>query len=513
MRITRHLPAAVAAALAATLASALSLTGCDGAATVPVAQTDGTVRHYGRIAFKPCSLASPYSADSIEAQCAKFDVAENPAAANSRKIALNIAWLPATEEGAASDDPVFFLAGGPGQAATEHAATVDASLREVRKHRHVILIDQRGTGQSNPLVCRDADGKELAAGDLELTDAAAIGAHAAACAKSLHADPRYYTTTEAVGDLDAVRAALGAAKIDLVGVSYGTRVAQQYAARYPRHARALVLDGVAPNGLVVGGEFARTFERALGLQMAHCRQQPSCKARFDADLRSQLRELKARLAAAPVQVEYRDPTTGEHKRDTLTADTVVGLSHLFSYMPHMASLLPLVLDEAQHGRYEPLMALAQMMSTDVGGQMTPGMQWSVICAEDAGRYRADPADADTVLGAQMAELFFAACKSWPHGQPPVGFDAPFRSSLPTLLLSGEIDPVTPPAYGEDVARHLPNSRHLVLRGQGHGNLGTGCMPKLVGQFIESADSKALDTKCLDTVGYVPPFTSFNGWEP
>jgi pimeloyl-ACP methyl ester carboxylesterase len=506
MRITRHLPAAIAAALL--------LAGCNGS-TPPAATTDSAIRHYGRIAFEPCSLASPLAADSIEAQCATFAVAENPAAPSGRKIRLNLAWLPATEEGAASDDPVFFLAGGPGQAATEHAATVATTLRDVRKHRHVVLIDQRGTGKLSPLACQDAAGNDLVPAESSDASAAAIAAFAGRCAQAIagKADARYYTTTEAVGDLDAVRAALGVDQLNLVGVSYGTRVAQQYAARHPQHTRTLVLDGIAPNPLVVGGEFARTFERALELQSENCRKLPGCKARFGTDLRAQLRDLKTRLATAPVAVDYRDPGTGESKRDTLTADTVVGLTHIFSYLPQMASLLPVVIDEADRGRYAPLMALAKMMERDVEGQMTRGMQWSVLCAEDADRYRADPADAGTVLGVDMADAFFAACQVWPRGKRPADFNRPLQSKVPALLLSGEIDPVTPPAYGDAVLKGLPNGRHLVLRGQGHNVSGIGCLPKLVGQFIESADAKALDADCLAPIGYVPPFTSFNGWEP
>ena len=505
----RNIP--IVRAACGVLAASLWISGCvpaDDAATM--APTPGG-RLLGGLAFEPCSLASPTTGNAIPAQCTTFEVAEDPAAPEGRKIALNVAWLPNTGNGAAMPDPVFFLAGGPGQAATEHAGVVSQALAHVRKQRDVILIDQRGTGKSHPLACKDE-------ADTALTlpreaAAEALAEFARKCAAALDADPRFYTTTEAVGDLEAVRAAIGAEQVNLIGVSYGTRVAQQYAARHPQHTRSLVLDGVAPNDLVVGGEFARTFERSLGLQVAQCQKLPSCKARFPSDLRSQLRTLKTRLAAAPVEVEYRDPATGQFKRDTLTADTVLGISRMFSYMPQMASLLPVVMDEADAGRYGPLMALAQMMSSSVVGQMTQGMQWSVICAEDAPRYRADPADAETVLGGDMAALFYAACKTWPSGTAPETFTAPLRSDVPALLLSGEIDPVTPPEYGERVLAGLPNGRHVVLSGQAHNVIGTGCMPKLVGQFLETVEPAALDLECARTIGYVPPFTSFNGWEP
>lgn len=495
-----------------TCASLLALGACSNA---PEPDAQGAGRHYGRLAFQPCTLAAPFSNGNLEAQCTTFEVPEDRSAPQGRKIALNIAWLPATEEGAATEDPVFFLAGGPGQAATEHAVVIDAALRDVRKQRNVVLVDQRGTGKSNPLACADAEGEDKSVADIEAMTDEAILAETRRCvdALSAHADLRRYTTTDAIRDLDAVRAAIGADKINLIGVSYGTRVAQQYAATYPQHTRSLVLDGVAPNTLVVGGEFARRFDEALALQSKACAESPACHARFPTDLRSRLLALKQRLSTTPVEVTYRDPATGVEKHEQLTAATVTGLTHAFSYMPATMSLLPLVMDEADQGRYGPLMSLAQFMNGQVAGQMARGMQLSVICAEDADRYRKDPADAGTVMGDDMARLFFSPCAAWPKGDRPATFNAPLVSPVPALLMSGAMDPVTPPSYGEAVLKGLANGRHLVLRGQGHNVIGQGCMPKLVGQFIESNDAKALDAKCLDAVEGVPAFTSFNGWEP
>ena len=505
MRITHYLTAA--------LAAAVLLSGCgQDPAAQKQAQAEAGQRLYGRIAFRPCSLTSPFTADSIAAQCARYAVPENPALPKGRQVQLNIAWLPATDESDVAADPVFFLAGGPGQAATEVWPTMDAAFREVRKHRHVVLIDQRGTGKSNPLICRNAQGDSAVMEDdnAGMQDAVKF---AGDCAAKLQADPRYYTTTDAVRDLDNVRAALGVAKIDVVGGSYGTRVAQQYAMRYPQHTRAVVIDGVVPNELVLGSEHARNLDVSLALQFEQCRKTPACRQRFGDDPRAQLRELMARLKDKPVEVEYRDPTTGELKRDKATAGAVAGLTRMFAYAPQAAALLPLVLNEADQGRYAPLMSLTQMIQGQVSEQIMHGMQLSVICAEDADLLKDDPADADTVMGSDLSTVLVAQCKAWPTGERPADFHAPFKSSLPTLLLSGEFDPVTPPRYGEQVLKGLPNGRHLVLRGQGHGSFASGCMPKLMGQFLESADAKQLDAKCLDSLGYVPPFVSFNGWEP
>ncbi|UJB19049.1 MULTISPECIES: alpha/beta hydrolase [Lysobacter] len=509
-------PRYAALGLAAAFA-VLALAGCSNGGTPAAAsggagKTAAVKRHYGRIVFDPCTLSSAYAAGTIAAQCATFKVPENHAAPNGRTIDLHIAWLPPTDESAVDDDPVFFLAGGPGQAATESWPLVDGAFREVRKHRSIVLVDQRGTGRSTPLTCRDAAGDS----DGGQSEQAMLDHSVAAverCAKSLKVDARYFTTTDAIADLDLVRTAIGAAKIDLVGVSYGTRVAQQYAGRYPQHTRAVVLDGVAPNELVLGSEHARNLDSALAAQFKLCQQTPACRARFGGEPREQLRRLMARLQAAPVEVDYRDPSTGEQLREKVTSGHVAMLTRMFSYAPEAASLLPLMLNEADQGRYAPLMSLSKMLGNQLSEELNYGMQLSVTCAEDADLFVADPADADTVLGDAMTKVLQAQCKVWPTGQRPKDFHAPFASPLPVLLLSGELDPVTPPRYGEQVLKHLPNGRHLILRGQGHGALRIGCTPKLLGQFIETANAKQLDARCLDALGYVPPFVSFNGWEP
>ncbi len=496
------------------LAAPLLLVACGGpGAKAP--ESARLSRPYGALAFEPCTLGGNSGAGNVEAQCARLEVPEDRATPNGRTISLHVAWLPAGRNAGDNDDPVFFLAGGPGQAASDVAGVVDSALREVRKQRDIFLVDQRGTGRSNPLTCVDAAGKELPLDGVTEPSPEALQEYVRRCAAGLEgrADPRFYTTTDAIADLDAVRQALQVEKLNLIGGSYGTRVAQQYAARHPDHVRTVVLDGVAPNDLVVGGEFATTFEDALALQSAQCAKLPACASRFPDDLRQQLRRVMARLDQAPVEVEYRDATTGQSRRDTITDDTLVGLAFAFSYAPQTASLLPLVLDEADHGRYAPLMSLAQLMGKSMGDGMNRGMQWSVICAEDANRFDPDASQAGTLLGTEVGEMFFAACAQWPIGTRPADFNAPFKSDLPVLLLSGELDPVTPPRYGERVLAGTPNGRHLQLRGQGHGTMGLGCMPKLLGRFIETADAKSLEVDCLDTLTYVPPFTSFNGWEP
>ncbi len=464
----------------------------------------------GQIAFTPCSLSSPMAKDSLEAMCATYAVPEDRAKPEGRKIALNIAWLQTTGKGERMPDPVFFLAGGPGQSAVDTFPGMDPVFKEVRKQRDVILVDQRGTGKSNLLSCEppkeDEDGFD--------NSSEAMQAEATACATALSkkADLRHYTTTDAVADLDAVRQAIGAQQLNLVGVSYGTRVAQQYAMRHPAATRSIVLDSPVPNKLGLGNIFARNLDDALALQFALCSKDPACKDKLG-DPRAELDVLLNRLRDNPVQVEYRDATTGEMKQGTLRAETVAGLVRMYAYMPLASGLLPKLIHEANAGRYGNLMALARMMTGDLKDAMAMGMQLSVVCSEDADSMVVREEDAKTVLGNLLPAGMAAMCKVWPKGDVPADFNQPLATKVPALVLAGEFDPVTPPRYGEEIVKSLANGRLFVLRGQGHSVIGAGCMPKLFTQFIEKADAKALDGKCLDTLAYPSPFISFNGAQP
>jgi pimeloyl-ACP methyl ester carboxylesterase len=468
-------------------------------------------RPFGSLEFSPCTLAPEFATSSVEAQCSTLSVPEDHDAPDGRKIELAIAWVPTDNEDA--PDPVFMLAGGPGQSAREGYPSVASAFRDILRKRHVVLVDQRGTGESAPLLCRDEEGKSAITESVD-DDAAAAARFAARCLASLakSADPRHYTTTAAVRDLDAVRSALGVERINLVGISYGTRVAQQYLRRFPERVRSVILDGVVPNELVLGSEHAKNLESALDREFARCVDTPGCRDKLGSP-RENFMRLAAELRAAPRTVRYRDPLTGEQKDGELTYGHLASVVRMYAYFPMAAAMLPLTLHEAAAGRSDALMAQAEMMVGQLSEQITHGMQLSVMCSEDASQLRVDPADAGTVLGTEFIDFTLAQCAVWPKGAMPEDFHAPIRSDAPVLLLSGEFDPVTPPRYGEQVLAGLSQGRHLVLRGQGHNVIGVGCAPKLAARFIDTADAAKLEVECLDRLGYTPPFAGFYGWEP
>ena len=474
-------------------------------ASAPAAPAEAA-RVLGAMSFEPCTLSASGSPATVAAFCGTLAVPEDHARPEGRRIELAVALVPSRAK-QPRPDPVFMLAGGPGQSAREAFPAAAGAFREILRKRHVVLVDQRGTGGSHPLHCRGTDAEWA-----ESADPARAREFAARCLSGLDADPRFYTTSDAVLDLEAVRRALGAPQVNLVGGSYGTRVGLEYLRRHPDRARTVVLDAVVPPELALGSEHARNLEAALDAHFARCEADADCRAQFGPP-RATLERLLDELRRAPRPVRYRDPVTDEVREDELTAATLAGVVRLYAYAPQLAAMVPRTLAEAAAGRPEVLMAQARMVDELVGEQFALGVQLSVTCAEDAGRLRVDPADARTLLGTGFVEVLLAQCEVWPRGRRPADFDQPVRSDRPVLLLSGELDPVTPPRYGEAVVRHLPNGRHLVLRGQGHSVMATGCAPRLVARFIDTADARGLDAGCIDRLAAPPPFLGAYGWGP
>jgi len=469
-------------------------------------------RRLGSLNFMPCSLSAPGQPSAVEALCTDLEVPENRAEPNGRMISLAIAWVPATRQ--AEPDPVFMLAGGPGQSAKASYPSVAAAFAEVNRSRDIILVDQRGTGDSNPLDCRDTAALDRFASGVEV-NAALAREFATACLAELtdRADVRHYTTTDAIADLEAVRIAIEAPTINLYGASYGTRVAQQYAAAYPQSIRAIVIDSVVPNDLVLGVEHAKNLEQALHAQFGRCQADNACVAAL-ADPLAALAQVRQALASPGLSpVRYRDATTGQWREEIPTMSHLSMLLRLYAYSPLTAVLLPVVINQAVAGDYAALLAQARFVGDSLGDQIMLGLQLAVTCSEDADEMMADPADQGTVMGGEFVAFTLAQCAVWPRGQRRENFRAPLAGDVPVLAISGEFDPVTPPRYGDTAIAQLNNARHLVLKGQGHTVIGSGCMPTLFAQFIESTDASALNASCLDRLAPLPPGTGLYGWEP
>jgi pimeloyl-ACP methyl ester carboxylesterase len=294
-----------------------------------------------------------------------------------------------------------------------------------------------------------------------------------------------------------VRAALGYERVNMWGGSYGTRAAQEYVRRYPQRVRSVVLDGVAPPDLRISLDIWPTREAALAQLFAACAETSECKRAYP-DLNATLAAIRKNLAIGRV-LQVTDPRTGASREVTLTFDLVIGALHALVYAPEFASLIPAVLARAEAGDFAPLAAAALTLTDDVNRSMNLALHYAVTCAEDTSRVTAaDATKAFATLRAPvLAEQNLAACNGWPHPALPADFNAPLVSDKPVLILSGGLDPVTPPANGKRVAETLPNSRHVIASGYGHIVSSHACAPRLIEKFIDEAGFGTLPQSCLD----------------
>jgi len=431
----------------------------------------------------------------IEARCGSHEVWEDRDGKNGRRIRLDIAVVRArmrTHE----PDPIVILAGGPGQGAVSLASQVLPLFSRLNDARDIVFIDQRGTGNSHPLDCEDEQAPPLQS----LFEDTLPEPLVARCLATLDADPRFYVTSIAVEDLDEVRAGLGYDRVNLWGGSYGTRVALEYLRRHGDRVRAAVLDGVAPATMKLPLSFVADGDAALSRLLEACDAEALCKRTYPR-LKETIATLRGQLARRAARVGIQDPRTGE--RETISVNENVFLSGLFRplYVAELASLLPFGISAAAEGDFNPLLAQNLEFADDVAENLSLGLHLSVICAEDVPRIsREDLAALDrSFFGRALVDNFIRACAIWPHGKVPADFYEPVRSEVPVLILSGGIDPATPPRHGAQVAATLPNSKHLVAPQVGHGVSMHGCAPRLIDTFMRNADARAIDGRCLERI--------------
>jgi pimeloyl-ACP methyl ester carboxylesterase len=457
-----------------------------------------------------CRLEHPLRLSSVAARCGTLAVPEDPETPAGRKIDLFVAVVPALNR-RASAAPLFLLAGGPGQAAADLYASYAGAFARTHRNHDIVLVDQRGTGRSEPLVCSYPDDwGDTAESMPELRRATS------ACLAKYGDRVRFYTTSVAVRDLDRVRTALGYPAIDLYGSSYGTRVAELYMRRHPGETHAVVLDGVTYPEQAIGPDTPLDGERALDLIVARCRAAPDCAAAYPS-LTAELGELRRRFGAEKLPLVIADPTTGEPFPLEFNRGVFSASLRLLSYNAAEASLLPTLIHQAAIGRAAPMAAETLMMARQVRDQLASGMQNSVVCSEDVPFFDVSSAlrqrIEQTYQGTDQLDALAEICKLWPRGPVDADLHRPLHSAVPTLLLSGEADPVTPPADAERAARELTHARHLIVGGEGHGQVVTGCVPKLMADFLDTAEPGTLDASCLARHRPAPFFVGLTGPAP
>ena len=444
------------------------------------------------------------------ARCATLNVPLDPDSPDGATFDLFVARIP-SQVANPFPDPLLLITGGPGQSTVDFYMQNRGVFAPVRRNRDIILVDQRGTGRSaSGFQC------ELPADfDFQIAEEGLLENLTADCLAGLEHDPGFFTTSVAVRDLDAVRRELGVDQWNIYGVSYGTRVAQHYLRRFPEHVRTVVLDGVVPPTLVLGPEMALNAQATLDRLFERCAEDDACAARFG-DLASVFDDLMSRIQESPVSIAVRNTATGETEETLVNEEYLMGVTRLFSYSDTTAALLPLIIHEAANGRFEMLLAQAELIAKNLERSISFPMHNSVICSEDYPFEAVETlaVSSDAYLGTTIVDALTTICGLWPQGIVDPDFKEPLASAHPILLLSGENDPATPAQYGEDViAGGFSNALHLIGPGKGHGMAPIGCVPDLMQAFIEAAATEDLDAGCLDSLIPMPIFLSAAGPGP
>jgi pimeloyl-ACP methyl ester carboxylesterase len=452
------------------------------------------------LTLTPCPIPGSHET----ARCGRLEVPEDRAhPENSRKIGIHVMLVPALEAPEAAD-AIVYLAGGPGEAGSDEGLSLMRD-RELRAHHRLLLLDTRGTGQSSPLNCPGLQGTQSVQGFL---DNFMPASRVRECREQLatHADVRFYTTAPSVDDVDDVRAALGIDQLDLIGGSYGTRAALEYMRRHAAHVRTAVLMGVDPPGTQAPLTFARDAQAALDGLFTRCQADAGCHAAFP-HLSEEFATVSARLAQGPVDVSAINPDNGEKFTFHFSKSGFAQTVRYMLYIPLTAALLPLDVHLAASGNFAPFASTAVQFAHQLSDS-SDGLYLSVMCPEEVRQIRSQDivaATSGTFLGDFRIRQQQAACTEWPVVEVPADLADPVKSPVPTLLIDGQLDPVTPVYRAEQALRTLPNGRLLVLRGGGHGLNGmknVDCIDRLTARFIVAGTNHGFDASCASTVA--PP---------
>jgi pimeloyl-ACP methyl ester carboxylesterase len=448
-----------------------------------------------------------------EVRCGDLEVPEQRLPATptpARKIKIHFAVIHALARGKHLD-PIFVFAGGPGQAATSVGGLVQPLFARLNRERDIVLIDQRGTGGSNALQCEGDHGQGNPLSEL---DPSAQIAQLAGCAAELNKrgnDLTQYTTPIAVQDFEAVRSALGYEQINLWGASYGTRVELEYLRQFPDHVRTATLDGVAPSTLKLPISSAFEADQALDRLISDCRSDAACSAK-QPNFAARVDGLFARLAGGPIHATVLLPMTGQPRTLDVTRALVSNWVRAPLYSPVTASLIPDLIEKAAHEDFNPLITASEAVNGEITESISLGMHLSIICSEDMAHVSLSDVGSleSTRFGTAFFDQYKSLCAEWPRGRLPDHYFDPVTASVPVLLLSGGLDPATPPHYAAQVLKTLTHGRSLVAPNLAHGISPQGCAPDLIDRFIRKADPVALDAACLERIPRPPFFQAVTG---
>jgi pimeloyl-ACP methyl ester carboxylesterase len=444
---------------------------------------------------------------TVAARCGVYEVFENREARSGRTIPLRVVVLPATGEDR-RPDPIVPFAGGPGGSTVDFAAGIATHLAAELEKRDFLLVDYRGTGESKPLFCphqQEGQGVEEALANfmpIELLDD---------CREALAVDSdlTQYTTSNIVDDVDEIRRALGYESVNLLGASYGSRAVLVYLRRHPEVVRTAVIEGVVPTDARIPLSFAVDAQAALDGWFRECAADDDCRKAFP-DPAGDLATALARLTEEAPTIDVIDPETRRTIALTLSRNAFVQALRYMLYTSLDALRVPAFLRAAAQGNWEPMAQVAYSVGGLLMASIPDGLYLSVTCTEDVAAIGPNAAalQAGTFLGDFRLSQQRAACAQWVRGALPDGFRDPVVSEAPTLIVSGERDPVTPARWGYQVQEFLPQSVHLVVPNGGHGWFGlegTECVDALQSRLWETGGIGGLDAETCRASITRPPF--------
>jgi pimeloyl-ACP methyl ester carboxylesterase len=461
-----------------------------------------------RLSLADCAIpkqdeSGPVAGETVAVRCGTFTVPENRAVRGGRSLALKVVVLPSRAARASTGAPIFYFSGGPGQAATEQAGWLAGSWH--REAHDVVLVDLRGTGEGTGLDCPTGASDEDPQSYLRPFLSQGTGFAACRDELSKRADLTQYTTSIAMKDVDELRQALGYRRIDIEGGSYGTRAAMEYIRLFPNRVHAAVLYSLVPIENRAPLHHARAAQRAYDLMVDQCEADPPCRAAFP-HLRTDAATIMERLKARPARVMVPNPATKRPVEVTLTASGFADALRVMLYGIESERRVPLLLSRALDGDFTPFAAAGLESNRGFSKAIRTGLLLSFTCAEDTWRIRPEEVEresAGSFLGTLRVRAQMAACSVWPKGKVPAGYYRPAVSKVPVLLVSGNLDPVTPPEWGEVALRRFPNGVHVVAPGGTHTPTSP-CIEGLARKLHATGSIKSLDVGCV-AKDPIPPF--------
>jgi pimeloyl-ACP methyl ester carboxylesterase len=389
-------------------------------------------------------------------------------------------------------DPFVILAGGPGQAASDLIAALGKSLRGMRANRAVIFFDIRGTGMSEAVVCDDVSDDVF---PLTYVSIDKIISTIGECYKANGAKLMGFSTQMAVADLEALRQALGVEQFNLWGGSYGTRFAQYYIHNHPEQVRSAVLDAVvpfSPSYITLQAGNALAVLEKLRLDCAADYVCASVYAGFDPiNLLNQIKPEQ--------EISYTHPVTGERVDTTTNRDVVAQVIFSALYSPTGRSFVPYALTQAiNKNNWAPLSVLAVDIGEYLGIQTIYMPTFlSITCAEERSSINAAENNTDPFFNGTTIKMMKRMCDVWSVATKSLPQVKDNSVSVPTVMISGGYDPITPPIMAEHALKAFNNARHIIIEDGGHLNSTIRCVGRFLTKFVGDPADLEIEPNCVD----------------